>query len=63
MGAALDEGPQRGNPSGGGRPRRELTLWDSVAIIVGIFVGAGIFETAPRIASQVSHVDPVVVIT
>lgn len=37
------------------RPRKALTLWDCVAIIVGIIVGAGIFETAPSIAGQVGH--------
>ncbi|MBI3466540.1 MAG: amino acid permease, partial [Planctomycetes bacterium] len=37
-----------------GRPRRELGLWDCIAIIVGIIVGAGIFSTAPFIASKVS---------
>jgi APA family basic amino acid/polyamine antiporter len=42
------------NPStavSAGRPRRELSLWDSVSIIVGIIVGVGIFKTAPFIAS------------
>lgn len=35
-------------------PQRELTLWDSVAIIIGIIVGAGIFQTAPMVAGGVS---------
>ena len=28
-------------------PRRELTLFDSVCVIVGIIVGAGIYKSAP----------------
>jgi APA family basic amino acid/polyamine antiporter len=31
-------------------PRRELTLFDSICIIVGIIIGAGIYETAPTVA-------------
>ena len=31
-------------------PRRQLTLFDCVCIIVGIVVGAGIYETTPLIA-------------
>lgn len=31
-------------------PRRELTLFDSTCLIVGIIVGAGIYQTAPDVA-------------
>src|SRR3989304_1517427 len=31
-------------------PRRELTLFDSTCIIVGIIIGAGIYESTPAIA-------------
>lgn len=31
-------------------PRKELTLFDSTCIIVGIIIGAGIYETAPTVA-------------
>ena len=34
-------------------PRRELTLFDSVCVIVGIIVGAGIYQSSPFIASCV----------
>jgi len=34
-------------------PRRELTLFDSVCVIVGIIVGAGIYQSSPYIASCV----------
>ncbi len=33
-----------------GRPRRILTLYDSTCLIVGIIVGAGIYQTAPDVA-------------
>lgn len=33
-------------------PRRELSLFDSMCIIVGIIVGAGIYETAPTVAAN-----------
>ncbi|MBI2994125.1 MAG: amino acid permease [Gammaproteobacteria bacterium] len=32
-------------------PRRQLTLFDSVSIIVGIVIGAGIYQTTPLIAA------------
>lgn len=35
-------------------PRRELTLFDTTSIIVGIIIGSGIYETVPRIAAAVS---------
>ena len=31
-------------------PKKELTLFDSTCIIVGIIIGAGIYETAPLVA-------------
>ncbi len=31
-------------------PKRQLSLFDSVCIIVGIIIGAGIYETAPTVA-------------
>jgi APA family basic amino acid/polyamine antiporter len=34
-----------------GVPRQELTLFDSTCIIVGIIIGAGIYETAPTVAA------------
>ncbi len=33
-------------------PKRELSLFDSTCIIVGIIIGAGIYETAPLIAAS-----------
>jgi len=36
-------------------PRRELTLFDSTCLIVGIIIGAGIYETAPNVARSVDH--------
>ena len=35
-------------------PRRHLTLTDCTSIIVGIIIGAGIYETTPHIAQNVS---------
>ncbi|MBI2969256.1 MAG: amino acid permease [Gammaproteobacteria bacterium] len=35
-----------------GRPRRQLTLLDSSSIILGIVIGAGIYETTPLIAQS-----------
>ncbi len=37
-------------------PKRRLSVFDSVCIIVGIIIGAGIFETSPAIASLVPNV-------
>lgn len=36
-----------------GAPSRQLTLFDSVCIIVGIIIGAGIYETTPIVAGCV----------
>jgi len=35
-------------------PKRQLTLFDSTCIIVGIIIGAGIYETTPLIAGSVA---------
>jgi len=35
-------------------PGKELSLFDSTCIIVGIIIGAGIYETAPTVASSMS---------
>lgn len=36
------------------RPTRQLNLFDAVCIIVGIVIGAGIYETTPAIANAVT---------
>jgi amino acid transporter len=36
-------------------PKRELTLFDSTCLIVGIIIGAGIYENAPAVARSVPH--------
>jgi len=36
-----------------GAPKQELSLFDSTCIIVGIIIGAGIYETAPLVAKGV----------
>jgi len=43
----------KGSRGGHGGPKRELTLFDSVSLIVGIIVGAGIYETSPLVAGSV----------
>jgi amino acid transporter len=35
-------------------PRAALGLWDAVSVIVGIVIGAGIYETAPLVFANVS---------
>ena len=35
-------------------PRKELSLFDSTCIIVGIIIGVGIFETAPIVAASMN---------
>lgn len=37
-------------------PRRQLTLFDSTCIIVGIIIGAGIYSSSPEIARQTPNV-------
>ena len=36
-------------------PKKELTLFDSTCLIVGIIIGAGIYEVAPTVAMGTSH--------
>lgn len=36
-------------------PRQQLTLFDSTCLIVGIIIGAGIYEVAPMVAAGTSH--------
>ena len=54
---AKPEGERMSNLQGceghGPAPRKELTLFDSVSLIVGIIVGAGIYETANTVAGGV----------
>ncbi|MEO1270065.1 MAG: amino acid permease, partial [Myxococcota bacterium] len=33
--------------------KRALSVWDSTAIIVGIIIGVGIYETTPTVASSI----------
>jgi amino acid transporter len=40
------------------RPAAQLGLWDVVSIVVGIVVGAGIYETPPLVFQQVSGPGP-----
>ncbi len=35
-------------------PKKELSLFDSMCIIVGIIIGAGIYQMGPNIAIDVS---------
>jgi basic amino acid/polyamine antiporter, APA family len=35
-------------------PRRHLTLFDAVCVIVGVIIGAGVYECAPAVASATS---------
>jgi amino acid transporter len=42
------------DPDVAGDVRRTLGLWDAVSIIIGIVIGAGIYETAPLVFSNVS---------
>jgi APA family basic amino acid/polyamine antiporter len=38
-----------------GAPRRQLSLFDSTSIIVGIIIGSGLYETTPQIARCVPN--------
>ena len=42
-----------------GRPARQLGFFDAVCIMVGIVIGAGIYESPPLVAANVS--DPTAV--
>jgi amino acid transporter len=44
------EVPDLANPYAGVTPKKELSLFDSTCIIVGIIIGAGIYQMAPDIA-------------
>ena len=44
--------PSALRPPPSAAPRRELTLFDSTCIIVGIIIGAGIYRASPDIAQQ-----------
>jgi len=35
------------------KPKKELTLFDSICIITGIIIGVGIYETAPTVAASI----------
>lgn len=37
------------------RPRQQLTFYDALSIIVGIVIGAGIYETTPLIAKSIAQ--------
>ena len=43
---------QRAKPVMQIAPRKELSLFDSTCIIVGIIIGAGIYETSPMVAAN-----------
>ena len=38
-----------------GRPKQQLTLFDALSIIIGIVIGAGIYETTPLIAKSLAQ--------
>jgi len=40
-------------PDGPAAPRRQLTLYDTTSIIVGIIIGSGLYETTPLVAQNV----------
>ena len=44
------EVPDLAKPAAGVAPKKELSLFDSTCIIVGIIIGAGIYQMAPDIA-------------
>jgi len=41
--------------STGGRPKQQLTFYDALSIIIGIVIGAGIYETTPLIAKSIAQ--------
>ena len=43
-------------------PRRQLTLLDSTCIIVGIIIGAGFYESTPRVAASVGGTGPLLAV-
>jgi APA family basic amino acid/polyamine antiporter len=46
--------PDDASRQGGSAPVSGLGLWDAVSIIIGIVIGAGIYETAPLVFANVS---------
>jgi APA family basic amino acid/polyamine antiporter len=48
MNATQPQATQPGDPSAA--PKKELSLFDSTCLIVGIIIGAGIYQTAPDVA-------------
>jgi amino acid transporter len=38
-----------------GRPKQQLKLYDALSIIIGIVIGAGIYETTPLIAKSIAQ--------
>jgi APA family basic amino acid/polyamine antiporter len=59
LGAMSDSDSTQGSPSPAA-PKRQLTLFDSTCIIVGIIIGAGIYETTPLIAQNVSGAEALI---
>jgi amino acid transporter len=53
-GSPRGSGPDSPGEADSAAPKGALGLWDAVSIIVGIVVGAGIYQTAPFILKQVS---------
>ena len=51
-----DEGMPGACKSAGSVIQPHLRLWDTVSIIIGIVIGAGIYETAPLIFQNVANV-------
>ena len=43
-------------------PRRQLTLFDSTCIIVGIIIGAGFYQTTPQVARSVGGMVPLLAV-
>ena len=54
--SALRPPPSPASPPPSAAPRRELSLFDSTCIIVGIIIAAGIYRSSPDIARQAPSV-------
>jgi basic amino acid/polyamine antiporter, APA family len=50
MGKGISTSQHSTESVGQGTPKKELSLFDSACIIMGIIIGAGIYETAPLVA-------------
>lgn len=48
------------DPTGPAAPKRQLTLLDSICIIVGIIIGSGIYKSTPLIASNVADLNQLI---